>query len=215
MARLRDILRRHRRPIAESSACLLAIAVTYFIYGGMPKVRFVDEVITMRLTRNTITMVGIFHYRNPFPFPVSQGFSLPTPRGDGMEAPHAMSVTELDEKTTGAAILLPLHPSPGAPLFSARFGAHEDKRLKVEYSQKYGGHTARYILTTAGSWKRPLEAARYILQLGGVSLRESNYELARAMDGDYAFERQQFMPTVDWRIEVSSDGMAGNLLPVR
>lgn len=50
-----------------------------FVLGFIPIVRFESEEISIEVHPAAINVQCDYHYRNPFPFPVQQGFTFPIP----------------------------------------------------------------------------------------------------------------------------------------
>jgi hypothetical protein len=70
--------------------------------------------------------------------------------------------------------------------------------VRAMYSQRHNGSYGQYILTTTGSWGRPLRRAQFELELNSVDLIDSNYELSGSKNGALTFQRSGFMPDEDW-----------------
>ena len=58
---------------------LLIAAVLPFASGVLPTVRFTSERIEVHVYPDEIRVKGQYFYKNPFPFPVQQGFTIPFP----------------------------------------------------------------------------------------------------------------------------------------
>ena len=196
-----------RRYIAEALVSLgvLAFAIVAF-GGGFPSVRFVSEVIRVQADGRRIHVEGLYRYRNPFPFPVSQGLSCPIWAGDGLGPVEELLVQQLPANGEEPSALLPVRWIKGAGYFGITVPGRSKVELRVQYTQTTTGGIGRYILTTTQPWGRPLEHGRYELELSGVRLIRSNYTLQSLGAGNYAFEKVDFMPEEDWIFEIEPAG---------
>ncbi len=170
---------------------LLAVAVLPFALGMVPIVRFTSERIDVHVYPEEIVMEGSYVYRNPFPFPVAQGFTIPCPVDE--DHPEPLEVTV--EGPGGKAI--PVRRVRGKTGFEAGFAARDDAEIRVSYRQKAAGGTGTYILTTTRPWGLPLERGVYVLHPHGTIILSSNYE-PDLPGGDPGFERTGFLPEQDW-----------------
>jgi hypothetical protein len=176
-----------------------------FLAGFLPIVRFPRERIDIAVHPREIEVSGLYVYRNPWPFPVTQGFTVPLP----MDANHPMPTELTATRVSPDAAFLPLRTILGRPGFEVRFRPFEEIQVAVRYRQLAPSRDGRYLLTTTRPWRRPLEHGVYTLALHDVALRYSNYALAPDPHGMLAFERTDFMPEDDWRFRWEARGTEG------
>ncbi len=110
-------------------ALLLALP---FLAGLLPIVRFVRERIDITLEPDEIFVAGCYVYRNPWPFPVTQGLTVPLP----VDAEHPASTELTVTRLTPMPVALPVRTLLGRMAFDVRFGAHEEVRVAVRYRQR-------------------------------------------------------------------------------
>jgi hypothetical protein len=119
-------------------------AILPFATGILPTVHFTSERIDVRVCPDEIFVDGYYFYKNPFPFPVVQGFSIPLPVDKDHPEPLEVHV----ERLTPEKEALGLRRLFGKTGFEVYFSAQEAAEIKVSYRQKVGGANATYILTT-------------------------------------------------------------------
>ncbi len=182
---------------AESIArvCLLAacLALLPLAAGWVPIARFTRERIDIRVAPGAINVEGRYFYRNPLPFPIVQGLSIPVPG-----APEFAGAAKVSATDESHAVALPVAMIAGTPRLQIRLAAFEEICVRVRYEQYASANRGRYILTTTRAWGRPLERGVYTLRADDAEITGSNYTLVAA-DPGFMFERHQFMPAMDWQ----------------
>jgi hypothetical protein len=173
----------------------LALVPLPFLAGFLPIVHFVRERIDIAVYPEEVRVEGFYVYRNPWPFPVIQGFSIPLP----VDATHPMPTGLTAMRPAPEAEPISLRHLFGQDGFELRFRAHEEVQVVVRYRQLAPTRDARYLLLTTRPWRRPLEHAVYTLTPHGIALTGSNYTLRLDDQGTLGFERTNFMPPDDWR----------------
>ena len=187
--------RSHRYGLcALGLSALVGLAGFSYVLASSPIVRFEREQITISVHRDHILVDGVYFYRNPFPFPVIQGLSIPLPADYAHPMPVDLEVEELSPRPH----MLTLRYIWGLPRFDLPLRSNETACLHVHYYQNAPTSDARYILTTTQPWLRPLEVGEYVLIPRGVKLLHSNYPLVSAPSGAAQFCMLQFMPRQDW-----------------
>ena len=166
-----------------------------FLSGLIPIVTFPAEHIELSIHGKSVDVVGEYEYRNPLPFPVRQGFTVPLPIDD--EHPIAWPVT-LRRADTGEPIAL--IEIFGEKRFELTFPPASTIRVICNYSQPSPTHTARYILMTTRSWWQPIKHGRYTLRLAEHQTFKSNYPMTKTGEDTFEFERGNFMPDCDWKV---------------
>lgn len=172
---------------------LFISAILPFASGLIPTVRFTSERINVNVYPDEILVEGHYFYKNPFPFPVMQGFTVPFPVDKEHPAPFDVHV----ERLTPINKAINIRHTFGNTGFDAYFSAHENVEIRVTYRQKAGGANSTYILTTTKPWGRPLESGVYVLYPHDTVITSSNYPLD--LPGKTAgFHKTGFMPDKDW-----------------
>ena len=186
MARLRTSFRFYF-PIV-----LMGILIMFFT-GFYPVVRFPEEQIDVEVCPDYIRVKGTYTYKNPFPFPVSQGFSIPLPVDAELPEPVQLTAMVLapHEKNILLKYLLGKHR------FNLKFHAREKITVSVAYRQQAPSKKGRYILLSTKAWRKPLNHGLYRIFLNNVQITFSNYKLNKA-DSYLFFQKENFMPSKDW-----------------
>lgn len=169
-------------------------AVLPFASGVIPTVRFPSERIDVHVYPDEIVVDGYYFYKNPFPFPVVQGFTIPFPIDKDHPEPSELYV----ERLTPGRKDIQLRQVFGNEGFEVYFSAHEEIEVRVSYRQKAGGMNGTYILKTTQPWGRPLERGVYTLYPHGTVIESSNYPLDRPGKAP-GFQKTGFMPDKDWQ----------------
>lgn len=179
------------------SSLLLCALVLPFLAGFYPIVRFTEEQIDIDVYPDHVWVKGIYVYRNPFPFQVIQGFSIPLPIDSNHPSPVMLSVEQLSPIKKQ----IPLRFLCGKHRFNLTFSPKDEITLIVRYRQHSPHKNASYILTSTKSWKRPLEFGLYRLIPEGVKIISSSYPLESkksSISGILFFQHDTFMPRTDW-----------------
>jgi len=193
LARLKPILNFNSSFWLFLSLLLCALLLP-FMAGFYPIVRFPEEQIDIEVYPDYVWVKGIYVYKNPFPFPVVQGFSIPFPVDSDHPVPVLVSAQQLHPEKRP----IPLRYIFGMHRFDLTFKAKEKIRVLVTYRQQTPKKNARYILITTKPWKRPLKQGLYRLFPKGVRITSSNYMLMPDKTKTFCFEKENFMPEYDW-----------------
>ncbi|MEK6742605.1 MAG: hypothetical protein AABZ15_03295 [Nitrospirota bacterium] len=188
---------RLKRPVLFSFpavSLLFIAAVLPFASGVLPTVQFTSERIDVHIYPDEIVVDGYYLYKNPFPFPVAQGFTIPFP----IDKDHPEPVDVHVERRTPGKEDIRLRHLFGSTGFDVSFAAHEEAEIRVTYRQKAGGMSATYILKTTQPWGRPLERGVYTLYPHGAIIVSSNYPLDLPGKAP-GFHKTGFMPDKDWQ----------------
>ncbi len=176
------------------SAFLLCAVALAFCTGAIPAVRFTAEEIRVTVQPRHILVDAFYQYRNPFPFPVIQGYVLPFPEDEAHSPPAGVELVQ----QTPERRWIPVSQSLGRHRFSIAFPGSGEVTLHLRYRQGTPRERGTYILTTTASWLRPLERAVYRLVPDGVRITGSNYPMAPEATGAFRWTRERFMPPEDW-----------------
>jgi hypothetical protein len=187
-----------RRYLIGPALGLIALLLLLpFLAGLLPIVHFVRERIDIAVYPDEIQVEGLYVYRNPWPFPVVQAFSIPLP----VDARHPMPTELTATRLLPDAGSIPFRNLLGRDAFELSFHAHEEVQIAIQYRQYTPTRDARYLLATTRPWRRPLDHAVYTMTLHDVRLARSNYALRSNPQGVLGFERTGFMPQEDWQFQ--------------
>jgi hypothetical protein len=173
---------------------LLFVAVFPFLAGMYPILRFAEEQIDIHVYPDHIKVEGYYVYKNPFPFPVIQGFSFPLP----VDQSHPQPVLIAAKRLTPHEAPISLPYVFGKHRFEMAFGAGEEVCIKVQYQQQAPERDAWYVLRTTKTWKHPLVQGTYRLIPQQVKITSSNYPLEPVGSRSFTFQKKNFMPQQDW-----------------
>ncbi len=177
-----------------SWSTVVALVGFSYLLEFSPVARFEREKITISVHPDHILVDGVYFYRNPFPFPIVQGLSIPLSADETHPTPVDLQVEEISPRPH----VISLRYLWGRPRFDLTLLQNESVCLHVHYYQQAPTSDARYILTTTQPWLRPLQVGEYVLIPRGIKLLHSNYPLADTLGGAAQFQKQQFMPQQDW-----------------
>lgn len=188
------------RVLCRLSSVLALVVALAFATGIRPIARFDREQINIQVHPDHIEVVGLYFYRNPWPFPVRQGLSIPFAVDEHHSPPVQVSVmqTAPEEKSVHCRYLFGRHR------FDLTLATRAEVCVRVEYYQHTPAGDARYLLTTTQPWRKPLVHGVYRLFEHGVVVQKSNFSLQQLASHVLGFERSNFMPSDDWRFSWNS-----------
>lgn len=178
-----------------SIALFLSVISLPFLSGLLPIVRFTEERIDITVYPDHVRVRGIYVYNNLLPFQVIQGLTVPLPIDRDNPAPIMLRVTELKPEYER----IPVRCLMKAHRCEVAAPARGSVTVMVEYIQYAPGENAHYLLTTTRPWRRPIERGVFRLIPEDVEIIYSNYPLVPVDAGALIFQREEFMPTVDWK----------------
>lgn len=175
-------------------ACLLLPCL-----GIVPIALFPEETIEVFVHNGSIEVQATYIYKNPWSFPIEQGFSVPLPVDANHPMPAPLILTRINN---GEPVLI--REWLTCRTFELHFQPKESVPVQLYYRQETPTRTATYILTSTRAWKRPLERAVYRLHCDEPQTIKSNYPLERCGKSDWCWKRTNFMPERDWQISWSN-----------
>ena len=182
-------------PLGVVLVVLICIIVLPMIANLLPIIRFAEESIDVQVFPDEIRVRGLYAFKNPFPFSLSQTFSY-TPAED-VDLPEALDIKA--RKISPEVEPLPFTDTLGSRRFQLRFAAKETVTIEIEYRQKTPKHYARYIPITLSHRNRPLQFGSYALIPQGVEIVSSSYPLRENGSGVQFYESHRFIHTSQWR----------------
>ena len=182
-------------PLGLILVVLIGIVVLPIFANLLPIIRFAEESIDVQVYPHEIRVRGLYAFRNPFPFSLSQTFSY-TPAED-VDLPEALDIKA--RKISPIVEPLPFTDTLGSRRFKLRFAAKETVTIEIEYRQKTPKHYARYIPITLSHRNRPLQFGSYALIPKGVEIVSSSYPLRKNGSGVQFYEGHRFIHSSQWR----------------
>ncbi|MFW5811204.1 MAG: hypothetical protein ACOCWY_06355 [Thermodesulfobacteriota bacterium] len=182
-------------PLGLILVILVIILLLPMIANLLPVIRFSEESIDVQVFPDEIRVRGLYSFKNPFPFSLSQTFSY-TPAED-VDLPEALEVKA--RKISPKIEPLPFTNTMGSRRFKLRFAAKETVTIEIEYRQKTPKHYARYIPITLKHRNRPLQFGSYALIPRGVEIVSSSYPLRENGSGVQFYEGHRFIHSSQWR----------------
>jgi len=173
---------------------LFGIAVLVFMTGLFPIMRFTAETIEITVHPEHVLIQGSYVYENPYPFPITQGFSIPLPVDKDNPEPVMITVQNINRNSAS----IPIYFMMGLYRFNLNFKPKEKIIVSVQYRQQAPERNAHYILTTTQSWQRPLVYGCYKIYAKNVKMTYSSYYLKTDGLKTYYFEQYNFMPQQNW-----------------
>jgi hypothetical protein len=185
----------------RATALLLAFSVACARQEEAPvsPVRFVSERVIVEVSDGRTRVDGTYVFRNASDVPWNQGMFYPFPIDRDHLYPSQIEVEELRGDT-----LAPIGFAARdlGVAWALRFGAGEERVVRVEYSQRTLSRRATYIVTTTREWRLPIERAEFVFRvpaaLRGVRLSCEPDRVESAGDTVlYFVTRERFMPDED------------------
>ncbi|MCK4256349.1 DUF4424 family protein [candidate division WOR-3 bacterium] len=142
----------------SKSIILLIITTTLLLTTCKSKktlpVQFYREDIHVWIDEGEVTVEGVYYYRNRTDKPRTLRLLYPFPIDSLHLYPHEINVLNSDYKKTKKGITYDIVFEPKGLSTST-----------VVYKQKILSKNAKYILTTARTWKEPIKQARFVVSL--------------------------------------------------
>jgi hypothetical protein len=127
----REALRRRGYLAAPALGLFALLLVLPCLAGFVPVVRFVRERIDIAVHPDEVRVVGQYVYKNPWPFPVTQGLSIPLP----VDAAHPMPTELAAARIAPDAGPVPLRSILGQTVMEIGFRPREEVQVVVQYRQ--------------------------------------------------------------------------------
>lgn len=186
---------RFNSPLGAILVVLACITALPLIANLLPVIRFTEETIDVEIFPDEILVRGLYAFRNPFPFALSQTFSYPLPEdADLLEAFDVKA-----RKVSPEIEPLSFTDTLGSRGFKLRFPPKETVAIEIEYRQKTPKHYGRYIPITLHHRNRPLQFGSYALIPKGVEIVSSSYPLQKNGNGIQFYEGHRFIHSNQWR----------------
>jgi hypothetical protein len=164
------------------------------------EVRFLDEAVVLTLTAHELRVNGLYRF-DGVPADGWAKIRYPIARGNGLGAPHIESVELFRSGSTQGMPVTFTQRGYECDL-AFRPGDVESYQLKILYRQPVTKRIAKYLITTALAWKRPLDRG-WFLVIADSSLARLHFDMPfheeTSFDGRqrFTFERSPFKPDRD------------------
>lgn len=178
---------------------LLSFAPIPFLVGLIPLACYDKQDLHIRVCDKQIFVSGQYEYHNPFPFPISQGFSFVLDPKQGSPEDLTISVLAPEQRN------VPVNGIAGYRCYTITFMPFQKKAVQVSYHQRCPSNEAIFPITASRTWGRPLPTGSYALQEIGTKILYSNYNAER-QGRILMFERKNFKPSEDWKFSWNSSG---------
>lgn len=194
-------------PLGVVLVVLACVIVLPLLANLIPIIRFTEESIDVQVFPDEIRVRGVYGFKNPFPFSLSQTFSYTPP--EGVDLSEALDIKA--RKISPEIEPLPFLETLASRRFKLRFAPRETVTIEIEYRQKTPKHYARYIPITLTHRNRPLQFGSYALIPRGVEIVSSSYPLRENGSGVQFYEGHRFIHTNQWRFSWRIQGKPGLL----
>lgn len=164
------------------------------------EVRFLDEAVVLTLTAHDLHVNGLYRF-DGVPADGWAKIRYPIARGSGLGAPRIESVELLRSGSSHGMPVTLIQRGYDCDL-AFRPGDVESYQLKILYRQPVTKRIAKYLITTALAWKRPLDRG-WFLVIADSSLARLHFNMPfheeTSFDGKhrFTFESSPFKPDRD------------------
>lgn len=174
---------------------LLLLAV---ICTGIFALSFEAEELQFTLNQGNWEMDGLFYFANYADTLVSSPIYFPIPE-DSLSLHPEILALEVVEDSLASCMLSSLRT--GGFGFMLTMPARHFCTVRIAYRQALLGKHAKYIITTANSWGKPLAFASYKLKVAaGISLTKLPFPLQQHSDDTYYWEFNDFRPQHEFEV---------------
>jgi hypothetical protein len=162
-------------------------------------VTFEAENITFKIQENIFIVEGLYYFNSKSEKQCSILFPFPSDNIYGK--PFNVNVVHLN---TGETISYKINEDSSSIIFQALINGKTP--LMISYHQQLESNKAKYILITTNYWDKPLEQVDYKL-ITELDFKIKNFsippdkEIILENKKIYLWQKENFMPTVDFEIE--------------
>lgn len=155
-----------------------------------PALHFSREEVSLRVRPGTLEVAANYHFQWPGPDTVRARISYPFPLDSVHAFPDSVAFPgrkfELADSAAG---------------FWMRFRPRSEDSFQAWYRQPLRGNQARYIVTTTRQWQRPIDLARFRVEVPLSLGARLNYQPDSTTTTDssivWYFARREFWPSED------------------
>jgi len=146
-------------------------------------------------------MDGLFHFANYAEYPSSTSIYFPIPEDSLSLQPELMLLEVVDDSLATCRLV---KQGKGGFSFVLDMPARHFCTLRIAYRQTLLGNTAKYIISTANSWGKPLAYASYVLEVGyGISITKAPFPPQQSCGNEYEWMFENFSPVSEFELEFS------------
>lgn len=163
---------------------------------------FEAEELDFTLHLDNLMLDGLYHFANYADSSISRVIMFPVPVDSLCLEPELLSLAVVNDSLSTCQLL-----GKGKQGFSFMLTMPERSfcTLRISYKQQLRGNYARYIITTANGWGKPLPYAKYSLTVADeVKLLELPFPAPQRSEGHYYWEFSDFSPTREFELKFGS-----------
>ncbi len=175
---------------------LIALCVLSSLLVGLS---FEAEELQFTLSKGEWEMDGLFHFANYREIEVSQAIYFPIP-SDSLSLQPALLALEVIDASEASCQLI--QQTKGGISFMLSMPEKSFCTLRIAYRQSLLGNKAKYIITTANSWGKPLSYASYKLIVGSeTTISKLPFAEQKITTEGYLWEFYEFSPQHEFEVE--------------
>lgn len=176
---------------------LLSLA---FLAASLSALNFEAEELSFSLEKGFWEMDGLFYFANYTAEPVSKVIFFPVPQDSLNLAPELISLGLSLADSLASCTLL--NQFEEGFTFSLSMPEQHFCAVRIVYRQKLLGNTAKYIISSANTWGKPLRFASYSLRLGkGLELSKLPFANPVHKEGLLYWEFRDFRPETEFELQ--------------
>ena len=163
---------------------------------------FEAEELDFVLRLDSLELDGLYYFANYADSGIEQLICFPIPVDSLCLEPELLKLEVVDDSLAGCRLI---EKGRQGFNFILAMPARSFCTLRINYKQPLRGNYARYILTTANGWGRPLPYARYSLKVADeVKLLSLPFPDSHGSGGRYCWEFGDFRPESEFDLKFSS-----------
>ncbi len=163
---------------------------------------FEAEELDFTLHLDSFELDGLYYFANYADSSISQVVSFPVPVDSLCLLPELLKLEVVDDSLSACRLI-----SKGKQgfMFMLEMPARSFCTVRISYKQQLFGDYARYIITTANGWGRPLPYAKYSLKVDDeVKLLSLPFPDPQGSEGQYTWEFCDFSPETEFELKFGS-----------
>jgi hypothetical protein len=185
---------------------VLTVLQSYCLTVISQDLQFYREDIVFSVSEDQVSTDAVYSFCNPGGKEITTLLFYPFPP-DTRELIDSLVVTDLK-----AGTVIPFREGKSGVFFPVSVNSYGQASYRVYFRQKLVENHFEYILTSTGSWGRPLEFANFELQVPtGILIDSLSYPPDSSFmineTRHYTWKKKDFMPDKDFVIEFKSSGL--------
>lgn len=163
---------------------------------------FEAEELDFTLHLDSIELDGLYHFANYADSCISQLIYFPVPEDSLCLEPELLMLEVVEDSLSTCELI---DQGKQGLNFVLEMPQRSFCTLRIKYRQQLLGNYARYIITTANGWGRPLPYAKYCLKVADeVKLLSLPFPDPQGSEGQYWWEFEDFSPQQEFELQFSS-----------